>query len=514
LTPDQIRALAIALTRHRSITNSPGETAFAAFLEQRLQTLPVPLTKVWRVPASGDPFGREIVLALVRGVDPAARRTVLLTGHYDTVPVSNYGPEAEPVACDPEALLPLLIRQLRDASTNTAQDVQALRDLESGLFLPGRGLLDMKGGLAAGIAVLQRFARSPSAGNVLFAAVPDEEVASHGMRAFVRELPAISDAEGLDIVLAVNLDSEVDSGDGSQGRAVFTGSVGKMLPLVVFVGRPAHAGAPLAGMNPVLPLAEFLRLVESNPAAGDPPGGSPHPPPPAPPVTLYARDSRTSYDVTMPASAWCAVNVLTHSQSAAEILTRFLGFAAEALRLSARIGGNWPATVLTYQELVHRMPASAMDQENQPRSVEECAASILAAAAAAGLEGPAAIVGFAPPFYPRAVCSAAAATGVLAQVERAAQSMGDGVIRIRPYFPGISDMSFLDPVSDGSLEVAASNCPADLHLVPAQTGIPAVNIGPWGRDYHQKLERLHQPYCFEVLPELLARVVANVLRKG
>jgi arginine utilization protein RocB len=92
--------------------------------------------------------------------------------------------------------------------------------------------------------------------------------------------------------------------------------------------------------------------------------------------------------------------------------------------------------------------------------------------------------------------------------------MGDGVIRIRPYFPGISDMSFLDPVSDGSLEVAASNCPADLHLVPAQTGIPAVNIGPWGRDYHQKLERLHQPYCFEVLPELLARVVANVLRKG
>jgi len=513
LTPDQIRALAIDLTRHRSITNSPGELAFAAFLEKRLQFLSLPNAKVWRVPASGDPFGRDIVLALVRGVDPAARETVLLTGHYDTVPVSNYGPEAEPVACDPEALLPLLIRQLRDASTNSAHDAQALRDLESGMFLPGRGLLDMKGGLAAGIAVLHRFAQSPSRGNLLFAAVPDEEVASHGMRALVRQMPELLAVEGLDISLAVNLDAEVDAGDGSQGQAVFTGSVGKMLPLVVFLGRPAHAGAPLAGLNPVLPMAEFLRLVESNPAAGDPPGGGSESP--APPVTLYARDSRTSYDVTMPAAAWCAVNVLTHTQSAADILTRFLGFASEALRLGVRdrgsTGSQWPATVLTYQELLQRVPPEARRLRNTAAAlgVEDCASSILAAAALAGLEGPAAIVGFAPPFYPRADCSGGA--GILAPVEMAARSMGEGVIRIRPYFPGISDMSFLNPVDDGSLEVAAGNCPADLHLVPAQKGIPAVNIGPWGRDYHQKLERLHQPYCFELLPELLWRVVAGVL---
>jgi arginine utilization protein RocB len=41
--------------------------------------------------------------------------------------------------------------------------------------------------------------------------------------------------------------------------------------------------------------------------------------------------------------------------------------------------------------------------------------------------------------------------------------------------------------------------------------IPAVNIGPWGRDYHQRTERLHAPYAFEVLPELLWRVAQDVL---
>ena len=51
-------------------------------------------------------------------------------------------------------------------------------------FLPGRGLLDMKSGIAAGIAVVEAFAADPARrGNLLFAATPDEEDRSVGMRA-------------------------------------------------------------------------------------------------------------------------------------------------------------------------------------------------------------------------------------------------------------------------------------------------------------------------------------------
>jgi len=41
-----------------------------------------------------------------------------------------------------------------------------------------------------------------------------------------------------------------------------------------------------------------------------------------------------------------------------------------------------------------------------------------------------------------------------------------------------------------------------------------VNIGPWGREYHQRHERVHAPYAFTVLPELLLAVVAETLGGG
>ena len=40
---------------------------------------------------------------------------------------------------------------------------------------------------------------------------------------------------------------------------------------------------------------------------------------------------------------------------------------------------------------------------------------------------------------------------------------------------------------------------------------PVINIWPWGREFHQKLERLHTPYAFDVLPALIGRTAALVL---
>jgi arginine utilization protein RocB len=41
--------------------------------------------------------------------------------------------------------------------------------------------------------------------------------------------------------------------------------------------------------------------------------------------------------------------------------------------------------------------------------------------------------------------------------------------------------------------------------------VPVINIGPWGRDYHQRTERVNMPYAFEVVPELIWRVVNDLL---
>src|ERR1044072_3033516 len=85
-----------------------------------------------------------------------AARTVLLTGHFDTVPTEDYG-DLKPVAGESEALRQGLLQRLR-LHAATAAEQRALRDLADGDYLPGRGLLDMKAGLAAGLAVLEAFA--------------------------------------------------------------------------------------------------------------------------------------------------------------------------------------------------------------------------------------------------------------------------------------------------------------------------------------------------------------------
>ena len=127
-------------------------------------------------PIPDDPLGRANVLALVRGT---GTRTVLLSGHFDTVPVDDYGPLKD-LAGSAEQLLPRLVEALEASG----EDPRALDDFMSGDFLPGRGLLDMKSGIAAGIAVVEAFAADPARrGNLLFAATPDEEDRSVGMRA-------------------------------------------------------------------------------------------------------------------------------------------------------------------------------------------------------------------------------------------------------------------------------------------------------------------------------------------
>ena len=83
------------------------------------------------------------------------------------------------------------------------------------------------------------------------------------------------------------------------------------------------------------------------------------------------------------------------------------------------------------------------------------------------------------------------------------------------YFAGISDMSFFGEAS-GDHSVVAANTPIwdKGFVMPEPGGYPCINIGPWGRDYHHWLERLHVPYAFEVLPRVLLSVIEAVAKKS
>ncbi len=426
------------------------------------------------------------------------------------------------------------------AAASTPAEVRARDDLASGDFLPGRGLLDMKAGLAAGIAAAERFAAEPQAGNLLFLAVPDEEASSAGARAAATELRAIATRHDLDFIGALNLDAIADDGDGSAGRAIAFGTIGKLLPAAFVVGQPTHSGFPQSGINAAVLAGAIARRVEWATELTDDAEG-----PATPPSLLGLRDGKAGYDVTTPASAFAYFNVLLVSRTPEDVMRSFDDLCGQAvaevladLRDRAR---KFRATDRAI-EAVDAVPIirfEALAEAAQRRDPASYAAARLAGAeatavplpelcrlatermwAASGLAGPVVVTGFGSiPYLPTRLSRAPAALALASAARDAAAMVGhrhQTTIRCEPVFAGISDMSFLGEADDASLGIVARNTPVwgTAFVWPESggiAGIPIINAGPWGRDYHTRLERLHAPYGFEVLPELLFAIVENTL---
>ncbi|GMU64297.1 MAG: acetylornithine deacetylase [Acidobacteriota bacterium] len=162
--------------------------------------------------------GRPNVVARVRA--ERAGRTLLLCGHTDTVPLNaddpGYGFSGDVVH-----------GQLR-----------------------GRGATDMKGPVASMAAALAVAAAEGDtalpAGELVLAAVADEEMESLGAEAFVRTGFA---ADGAIV------------GEPTSNRLAL-GHKGLEWLAIDFTGRSAHGGTPQAGINAIAAAARFLALVE------------------------------------------------------------------------------------------------------------------------------------------------------------------------------------------------------------------------------------------------------------
>lgn len=139
------------------------------------------------------------------------------------------------------------------------------KDVVSGEWIFGRGAADMKGGLAAGLAVLDEIGEQVLDGtdrlngNILFLAVPDEESYSAGMRGAAGFLMDLREREGLSYDLLIDL--EPMSRD-EEGQEVFLGSVGKCMPVVLVQGRTAHVSRCFDGINAVGVLGRMFEKTE------------------------------------------------------------------------------------------------------------------------------------------------------------------------------------------------------------------------------------------------------------
>jgi arginine utilization protein RocB len=532
--PKRARAWAISLTERKSVTGTEGEAAFGPWLAAHLREDPAfRRADIWTIEVQpGD--GRHCVAMLLRGT---GRSTVLLTGHYDTVATRDYG-ELEELATRPEALTRALRDSLAEADTPAARLARA--DLESGEYLAGRGLLDMKAGLAAGLAVCADFAESSNAaGNLLFIAVPDEENNSAGARRAAQSLPDICELHGLEVAATINLDAIADDGDGSKGRIIALGTVGKLLPTAYVVGVPAHSGFPLNGVNAAALAASIAAQVEWATELTEDCGSSPG----TPPSLLGIRDGKTGYDVTTPATAFATFNVLSYRRTPDEVLDRFDRLCAEAAsnllkELKRRSHSQAPDGIANlakpvplyrFEALVKHLGLHEKDRLDAfSASIaagdlplpEKCRLITEEAWGLSRLAGPAIVTGFGSiPYLPTNLSDAPAAVRVKTvaiEIARESAARYGSVIDCVDYFAGISDMSFFGEAAESSLDIVARNTPAwkDGVRWPLRQGlanVPTINIGPWGRDYHTPLERLHIGYAFQVLPQAVRDLCARLL---
>ncbi|HEY4385740.1 MAG TPA: M20/M25/M40 family metallo-hydrolase [Ktedonobacteraceae bacterium] len=491
-------------------------------------------------PVVGDPYERQNVYAFLRG---SSASTVILLGHFDTVDTQDYG-KLESWSLDPDILAGKL-DELLPASEHSA-------DLSDWMF--GRGVADMKSGIAVNIALLRHFAiearDTPLPLSILLVATPDEENESAGVLQAVHFLLRLRERYHLDYLGALNTDYVTALYPGDTHRYIYAGSIGKLLPSFLCIGHEGHAGLPFNGLDANLLAAELIRDLSMNDDLCDVVPGQMA----APPVTLRLTDLKAHYDVQLPLAAYFYVNMLTLTTRPAELLERLCKRAETVMAQllhrvdateqrwrQARGEQGWQerfrsrsGSILTYEEL-YAETAQLIGQERVDDELmqeagnwsptldsrERCLCIAQHLWKLRGRQGPAVIIFYAPPYYPAV---APAAGPLQAAVDAVVSAHSEVDLEQQPYFPYLSDMSYLRLDAGVDLAALKANMPIwrrngsgrlsgdySLPLAEMQSlGIPVINWGPFGRGAHQRDEAVLMSYTFGVLPQMLYETIITL----
>ncbi len=547
----------------------------------------------------GDAKKRPLVYGLVRG-NKSSGRTVIFTGHYDVVGVEDYGP-LKPLAFSMEELKAAFEREYSERMSRRMAEVRSCedagemhgregssaatlragsahgpeedfwKDVVSGEWIFGRGAADMKGGLAAGLAVLDEIGEQVLDGtdrlngNILFLVVPDEESYSAGMRGAAGFLMDLREREGLSYDLLIDL--EPMSRD-EEGQEVFLGSVGKCMPVVLVQGRTAHVSRCFDGINAVGVLGRMFEKTELSAEFAEMFDGEVC----MPPTWLNFRDRKREYDVSVPARAAGYLNVLSFRSGPEEIIEKLreCGYEAfsgyidkmeeERKKLEGKLCGrrilrteNVPEDiertaggqekkqdfeVLSFAELAERCREKDSDgferffreqktqmeqkiqngETNYPQATIELMTEVLDWS---GITTPLMVLGFAPPLYPayhsdQMAGKEGVGSFLFRKIKKVSENAGCPVKKVH-YFTGISDLSYCGVCGEMDFSGYASETPlwGDGYRVDfeeiGKLNIPAVLLGPWGKDIHRRTERVNRKSLLVELPEILLELAETAV---
>ncbi|KKI93057.1 hypothetical protein WQ54_05990 [Bacillus sp. SA1-12] len=531
-TKEQLVKLLTKLVEHASITGSQGEIALGKYLYYLLKEQKYFKKNPDFLQLHPVNNGRSFVTALVKQGD--TNETVVLLNHFDVVDVTDYGDLTS------LSFQPLKLTNVLKARSSQLPE-QVREDLESGEWLFGRGTMDMKAGLAVQLTMVERAINGDFKGNLLLVSVPDEEVNSAGMISAVPVLDELKQRFGLTYKACINSEPMFAKYPEDQNYYIYTGSIGKVLASFYCSGIETHAGEPFSGLNANLLLSELNRLLELNPDFCEQEGVEISPPP----TSLKMKDLKEEYSVQIPHTSISMYNMFIMNGSISDLHCKLLQVVKEAAlnveefykkrsqhyhKLISFSPLDLKVKVLTFMELLQIAKKKYGEKAIERRirelllksgAEDERDLSTRIVAELAGLckeYGAMIVLFYSPPYYPSVSSKGNAMIQKTVEYMTAyAEANYQIELKQQNYFPGLCDLSFVQLNDNGkAVSQLTANMPLygngySLPLSEMQRlNIPILNIGPVGRDPHKWTERLHIPYAFEILPELLSIAIKTI----
>ncbi len=542
---EEVWALTKQLVRIESIVNEGGEKVMSQALHTLISSYSYFQQHIEHIiyqQTENDEQERYNVIAFVKGTKKPSNKTVLLMGHIDTVGIDDFNLKEH--ALDPEALAQAL--QQEDLP-------EAVKDhLTSGEFEFGRGVLDMKSGVASHLYLLKYYSEHPEEleGNLMAVFECDEEDGSHGIISSLTELKRLRDVHGFDYVAAINADFVSPRYNGDPNRYIYKGTVGKLLPSFFITGSETHVGSCFEGIDPNFIAAHLTRQISYNPALCNEAFGETT----VPPVSLKQMDLKPTYTVQTALSAYVYFNFFIHSWSPKEVL-ELLKVEAETAFSTAlqefkqhyvtfsKVSGEpmndilWEPRVMTYEDMhsllqkehgeAYTLHMEAFkDQLLQQTDLDTrmfAARVVEEAWKWMPDKNPAIILFYSSLYSPRIEV-----TGKNDKEQNLLDALDMAVETVQPnyphpivtknFFPYISDMSFVALSDDESgISAVSTNNPGwgTKHYVDYEAiraiNVPVINIGPYGYDAHKQYERMERDFTLNIVPNLTNEVLKNLI---
>ena len=540
----RIKEIALELVSQQSIVETADEVPMSDKVYEimaRMDYYKKHPEKLYTIPVKNDPWNRKVVIAIMNGEKAPCDDTVVFIGHTDTVGISDYG-KLSHLATKPDELL----EELKKVSSLTDE---VKEDIASGKYIFGRGIFDMKSGDANVMAIMEYVSKDIEnfEGNIIFAAVCDEEGNSKGMLAFVPELIRLKREFGYNYLAMLDPDYIAPAYPGDPNVYQYIGTVGKLMPTFFVVGKESHVGESFSGLDPNQIAAEITRRVNLNTEFSDVVAGEVT----LPPITLKQRDLKPEYSVQIASKAILFFNYATHCSTPAQVMDKMMKAGAECFQnvidtlneryekfcglvgrdfvklpwvertmsydqlydaVKAEVGAELDEMVKAYAEEVSKDPR--YDVRDQAMKVVEYVHSLWSD------KNPVLIVYLTPPYYPHIYVEGSRPEEklLLDAVNHAVSTTESEYSLVQKLFlPCISDLSYAAaPKEAEAIEALKTNMPGfgiiyDLPLDEMQElDLPVADIGSYGKDAHQFTERVEMGYTYEVLPEILYKTMMYI----